>query len=116
MHFLGEFFYIHNLQRKTARLLSKNIEEVAQHYHSQAQKSKKSENREPSILIFIISVSVSIALIIGISQFAFSLVPERSEFIKTERVADETYKEFSHRLETISEKSAKEIKATRKDS
>jgi hypothetical protein len=83
---------------------------------SVTEKGRNSDSKEPSVFIYIISVTVSIALIIGISQFAFSLVPERSEFIKTERVADETYKEFSHRLETISEKSAKEIKATRKDS
>ena len=62
------------------------------------QKGKKSDNREPSILIYIISVSVSIALIIGISQLAFSLVPERSDFIETTRVADETYLKFSYRL------------------
>ena len=79
------------------------------------QKGKKSENREPSILIYIISVSVSMALIIGISQFAFSLVPERSEFIGTTRVADETYKKFSYRLETISKEYSKKIEAIEKE-
>ena len=79
------------------------------------EKSRKSDSREPNILIYTISVTVSIALIIGISQFAFSLVPERSEFIEITRVADETYKEFSHRLETISKERVKEIKAKEKE-
>ena len=79
------------------------------------QKGKKSENKEPSILIYIISVSISIALIIGISQSAFSLVPERSEIIETTRVADEAYKKISYRLETISKEYFKKIKAIEKE-
>jgi hypothetical protein len=43
------------------------------------------------------------------------LIPERSEFIGTEKMAIETYNEFSQRLERISEKSAKEIEATEKE-
>jgi hypothetical protein len=80
------------------------------------KKGRKSYSRQPIIFIYIMCVFVVIALIIGISQFVFNLAPERSEFIETERLAEETSQKFSLRLETIREKSAKEIKATRKNS
>jgi hypothetical protein len=76
---------------------------------------RKSDKKEPSILIYIISVSVSIVMIITISKLVFNLIPERSEFVYTEKVADETYKEFSQRLETISKEYIKEIKAKEKE-
>ena len=76
---------------------------------------RESVSKDPSIWSYIISVSVSIVLIIGISQFVFNLVPERSEFVETEKVADETYKKFSQRLEAMSKVSAKEMEATKKD-
>ena len=79
-------------------------------------KDKNSDDREPSVWNYIIGVSVSIVMIITISQFVFDLVPERSEFIETEKVANETYKEFSQQLEAISEKSAKELEALKKKS
>ena len=75
------------------------------------EKRRKSDSREPSILTYIISLSVSLAMIIGICQFAYSLVPERSEFIETTRLADETYKGFLNRLEAISIDRVKEIEA-----
>ncbi len=80
-----------------------------------ATADRESEIANPSIWNYVIGVSVSMALIIGISQFVFDLVPERSEFVETEKVADETYKKFSQRLEAISKESVKEMEATKKD-
>jgi hypothetical protein len=65
---------------------------------------------------YMIYVSLSIVLIIGVSNFVFNLVIERSEFTETEKVANETYKKYSQRLDTISEMYAKEIEATKEKS
>jgi len=80
-----------------------------------ATADRESEIANPSIWNYIIGVSVSMALIIGISQFVFNLVPERSELVGTEEVADEIYKKFSQRLEAIKKESAKEMEATKRD-
>ena len=77
---------------------------------------KAPDVKEPSIWIYIISVSLSIVLIITISRSVFNLVPERSDFVETETVANEAYKKYSHQLDALSEKSAKEIVATTKGS
>jgi uncharacterized protein YqhQ len=79
---------------------------------SDATKDSKPDNRKPSAWIYIIGVSVSVVMIVLISRFVFNLVPARSEFVDTEKVANETYQEFSQQLEAISAKSAKEFEAT----
>ena len=70
----------------------------------------------PSVWNYIISVAVSIVLIIMISRFVFNLVPERSEFVETEKVANEAYKKYSQRLKAISNGSAREINKTKQNS
>lgn len=73
----------------------------------------ESDARSPSVWLYIISVSLSILLIVALSNFVFNLVPERSEFLGTEIVANETFKKYSQRLEAITEKYAKEIEVTK---
>ena len=80
-----------------------------------ATADRESEIANPSVWSYIISVSVSIVLITGISKFALNLVPERTEFVGTEKVANETYKKFSQRLETIKKESVKDMEATKKE-
>ena len=80
-----------------------------------SEKNRKSDNREPSILIFIIGVLASIAMIITITQLVINLVPARSEFVYTEKVAFETYNTVSQRLEDISKAYVKEIEAKEKE-
>ena len=79
------------------------------------EKNRNSDNREPSILIFIIGVLVSILMMITICRLVFNLVPARSEFVYTEEVAFETYKEVSQRLEAIRKAYVKEIEAKEKE-
>ena len=76
----------------------------------------KSEAKSLSVWRYMIYVSLSIVLIIAVSNFVFNLVTERSRFIETEKVANETYKKYSQRLDTISEMYAKEIEATKEKS
>ena len=76
---------------------------------------KKSDDTNPSFWEYSIFVSLSIVLIVLIGNFVFSLVPERSEFVGAEKVADETYKLYSHRLDLISKKYEKELEAVEKD-
>jgi hypothetical protein len=80
-----------------------------------SERNRKSDNREPSILVFIVGVLVSIVMMITISRLVFNLVPARSEFVYTEEVAFETYKEVSQRLEAIRKAYFKEIEAKEKE-
>ena len=80
-----------------------------------SEKNRNYDNREPSILIFIIGVLVSIVMMIIISRLVLNLVPARSEFVHTEEVAFETYKEVSQRLEAIRKAYVKEIEAKEKE-
>ena len=67
-------------------------------------KDRAPEISKPSIWNYIISVAVSIVLIITITRLAFNLVPERSPFVDTEKVANETYTNYFERLDSISKK------------
>jgi hypothetical protein len=44
-----------------------------------------------------------------------AIAPERSEYLKVEKVADETYRQYSQRLDEISKKFAKELEAKNKE-
>ena len=75
----------------------------------------ESEATNPGIWKYMIFVLLSIVLIVAVSNFVFNLVPERSEFIGTEKVANETFKKYSQRLEAISQKFANEIRAAKEE-
>jgi hypothetical protein len=80
-----------------------------------SEKNRNSDNREPSILIFIIGVLASIVMMITITRLVLNLVPARSEFVYTEEVAFETYKEVSQRLEALRKAYVEEIEAKEKE-
>ena len=73
-----------------------------------------SDVTNPSFWGYIIYVSISIMLIITIGKIVLNLAPERSEFAATEKVANESYRQYSHRLDTISKTYAKEIESMKK--
>ena len=77
-------------------------------------KDRAPEISKPSIWNYIISVAVSIALIITISRLVFNLVPERSPFADTEKVANETYANYFQKLDSMSKKYEKEFKSLKK--
>jgi len=75
---------------------------------------KESDVKNSSFWGLIIYVLISILLIITIGQIVLYLAPERSEFAATEKVANESYKPYSHRLDTISKTYAKELESIKK--
>ena len=75
---------------------------------------RESISKDPSIWNYFIGVSISIVLIITIAQLVFHLVQERSEFVDTEKVANETYNNYFDRLDSISKKYEKEFKSLNK--
>ena len=79
------------------------------------EKDRESDKREPSIWIYIIGVLVSTVMVITISRFVFNLLPARSDFFYTEKVANEAFKKFSQRLEAISKEYVREIEAKEKE-
>ena len=80
-----------------------------------SEKNRDSDNREPSIFIFVMGVLASMVMMFAISRLVLNLVPARPEFVYTEEVAFETYKEVSQRLEAIREAYVKEIEAKEKE-
>jgi hypothetical protein len=44
-----------------------------------------------------------------------NLVPEKSEYLKVGKVANETYRQYSQKLDAISKKYAKELEAINKE-
>ena len=75
---------------------------------------RESDVTNPSFWGLIIYVLISILLIITIGQIVLNLAPERSEFAATEKVANESYRQYSHRLDTISKTYAKELESIKK--
>ncbi len=65
----------------------------------------------PGVWDYIIYISLSIVLIIAAGKFVFKLVPKRSEFARTEQVALKKYRQYSQRLDAISQKYAKEMES-----
>ena len=51
---------------------------------------------------------------VAVSIYVIDLFPERSEYFAREDVANETYKSYSQRLNTISQKYAKELEIMEK--
>jgi hypothetical protein len=74
-------------------------------------KDQTPEISTPSIWNYIISVAVSIVLILTIPRLAFNLVPERPQFVDTEKAANETYANYFQKLDSISKKYEKEFKS-----
>lgn len=74
----------------------------------------KSENRTMNVWEYIIFVSLPIVVTVAVSIYVFDLFPERSEYFAIEDVANETYKSYSQRLSTISQKYAKELEIMEK--
>ena len=75
---------------------------------------RESDNKDQSLWEYLIYVSLSIVLIIVAGKIVLNLVPERPEFVETEKVANETYKQYSLKLDTISSRYAKELQAIKK--
>jgi hypothetical protein len=63
----------------------------------------------------LIFVPLIILLLIMADGIFLNLAPERSEYLKVEKVADETYRQYSQRLDAISKKFAKELEAKNKE-
>lgn len=72
-------------------------------------------SKKPNILELIIFVPIMIMLLIIAYGFFLNLVPEKSEYLNVEKVAKETYSQYSQRLDAISEKYAKELEAIKKN-
>ena len=79
-----------------------------------AVKNRASEAADPSVWGYIFSVAISIAMIILICKFTLGLVPERSEFEGIGKVANETYNQYSQKLDSISIKYAKDLEVLKK--
>ena len=67
--------------------------------------------KKANVLELIIFVPLMIVLLIITYGFLLNLSPERSEHLKVEKVANETYRQYSQRLDAISKTYAKELEA-----
>ncbi len=76
---------------------------------------RESDDKDTSVWEYMIYVSLSIVLIIVVGKIVLNLVPERSENFEIEKVANETYKQYSQRLDLISRNYAKELETIKKE-
>jgi hypothetical protein len=63
----------------------------------------------------LIFVPLIILLLIIADGIFLNLASERSEYFKVEKVANETYRQYSQKLDAISKKFAKELEAINKE-
>jgi hypothetical protein len=70
---------------------------------------------KPSVLELFIFVPLMILLAIMAHGVFLDLASERSEYLKVEKVANETYNQYSQRLDAISKTYAKELEAINKE-
>lgn len=82
---------------------------------SKAAIDGKSEKRTMNVWEYIIFVSLLVVVTVAICINVFNLFPERSEYFAGEEVANQTYKIYLERLNTISHNYAKELAAIKKD-
>jgi hypothetical protein len=76
---------------------------------------RESDDKDTSVWEYMIYVSLSIVLIIVVGKIVLNLGPERSEYFEIEKVANETYKQYSQRLDLISRNYAKELEKIKKE-
>ena len=76
---------------------------------------RESGDKDTSVWEYMIYVSLSIVLIIVVGKIVLNLEPERSEYFEIEKVANETYKQYSQRLDLISRNYAKELETIKKE-
>jgi hypothetical protein len=70
---------------------------------------------KPSVWELLIFVPLIIMLLIMADGIFLNLTPERSGYLKMQKVANETYRQYSQRLDAISKKYAKELEAINKE-
>ena len=75
----------------------------------------KPENRTMNVWEYIIFVSLLIVVMVAICINVFNLFPVRPKYFAGEEVANQTYKSYLERLNTISHNYAKELEAIKKD-
>ena len=66
-----------------------------------ANSYKENDATTPRAWVFLLGVFLSAVIMVVAAKIALNLYPKKSEFLATEKVAAETYKQYSLRLEAI---------------
>ena len=69
----------------------------------------------PRAWVFLLSVFLSVVIIVVVARISLNLCPKRSDFLATEKVAAETYSQYSLRLEAIKIECLNELEAVAKE-
>ena len=70
---------------------------------------EESNSISPSTWTYILSVSLSILLLLLAGKFVLNLYPQNSEFIEMEKVASETFSQYSQRLDKMRDEYSEEF-------
>ena len=84
-------------------------------FNTAKDRESNSKITKPNAWELLIFVPLIILLLIMADGILLNLAPERSGYLKVEKVADETYRQYSQRLDAISKKFAKELEAINKE-
>ena len=79
--------------------------------YESAKRYKQSDAIVPRAWVFLLGVFLSAVIMFVAARIALNLYPKRSDFLAAEKVAAETYGQYSLRLETIKNECLTELEA-----
>ena len=79
--------------------------------YESAMRYKENDVTAPRAWVSLLGVFLSAVIIIAAAKIALNLYPKRSDFLAVEKVAAETYNQYSLRLEAIKKECLNELNA-----
>ena len=80
-----------------------------------ANSYKGNDATAPRAWVSLLALLLSAVIMIITARIALNLYPKRSDFLAAEKVAAETYSQYSLRLETIKKECLNELEAVAKE-
>ena len=77
--------------------------------YESAKRYKQSDATAPRAWVFLLGVFLSAVIMVVAAKIALNLYPKRSDFLPSEKVAAETYSQYSLRLEAIKKECLNEL-------
>jgi len=78
--------------------------------YESAKRYKENDGTAPRAWVTLLGVFLSAVIMVVAAKIALNLYPKRSDFLATEKVAAETYSQYSLKLEAIKKECLTELK------
>ena len=79
--------------------------------YESAKRYEEYNTKAPRAWVFLLGVFLSAVIMVVVAKIALNLYPKRSDFLASEKVAADTYNQYSLRLEAIKNECLTEVES-----